>query len=170
MCPIKKSFTRNLSTQILARLTSVNVKQDDKGVSKNPLQNKAIMDSSNIEEEEETINVTGRLAFNKSESIESHNELNNKPVTLSEHFNFDKSKSNSIPIFETGKTWFSKLSSPVSYSATQGRRKSSLKHDDGDNTIAASYSKPLGHWPDLLVMDKNEPPSTFHSNKRNGKK
>ena len=128
------------------------------------------MDSSNIEEEEENINVSGRLAFTKSDSIEGESDLNNKTViTLSEHFNIDRNKEDSKPIFETGKTWLSKLSSPASFSSSLGRRRSSLLQSDKINDIAASPSKPIGHWPGLLVMDKNETCSVIRPGKTNGK-
>ena len=127
------------------------------------------MDSSIIGDEEEDINVSGRLAFTQSENNESDSPLNNKPITLSEHFNLDRTKSNNTPIFGTGKAWLSKLSSTTSYSSTRDHRKNSLRQCDGDIDSAASPSKPIGHWPDLLVMDKTENHSTVPSRKMNGK-
>ena len=51
------------------------------------------MDSSNIEDEEENINVSGRLAFDHSESVEGDKNLYDNVPTLSEHFKLDKNKS-----------------------------------------------------------------------------
>ena len=128
------------------------------------------MDYSSIDDEEDNINVSGKLAFNKSESVESDVDENTKNVvTLSEHFKIDRNKIDSKPLFETGKIWLSKLSSPASYSNSLGRRKSSLPQVDRDNDITASPSKPIGHWPDMLLMDKNEPCSTLPTKKVNGK-
>lgn len=133
------------------------------------MENKKDMDSSIIGDEEEDIKVSGQLAFTQSDNNESDSSLNNKPLTLSEHFNLDRDQSNNNPIFGTGKAWISKLSSKASHSYTRGRRKSSLGQSDGDLDCAASPSKPIGHWPDLLVMDKSENTSTVPSRKINGK-
>ena len=127
-------------------------------------------DATNLEDEEENINVSGRLAFTKSDSVEVETEDSDKSVvTLSQHFNLDKNRTESKPIFETGKTWLSKLSSSATYS-NLGRRKSSIYQNDTENDVAASPSKPIGHWPDLLVMDKNESFTSFPSGKLKGRK
>jgi hypothetical protein len=129
-----------------------------------------VMDYSSIDEEEDNTNVSGKMAFNKSESVESDGDENAKSVvTILEHFNIDKNKVDSKPLFETGKTWLSKLSSSASYSSSLGRRKSSLPQANRDNDNTVSPSKPIGHWPDLLLMDKNEPCSTLLTKKVNGK-
>ena len=157
-------MTRNLSTQTAIILTSVitvnvcNVIDIVTSIS--------IMDSSNIEDEEENINVSGRLAFDHSESVEGDKNLDDNVPTLSEHFNLNRSDKEENPIFETGKTWFSKLSSSATYTASVGRRKSSSYQSMEGNDIV---SKPIGHWPDLWMKDKNEPLPTSHHRKLNGK-
>ena len=88
---------------------------------------------SNLEVEEENINVSVRLAFTKPDSVDPEIEDTDKNiVTLSQHFNLDKNKedSNSTPIFETGKTWLSKISSSATLSNSLGRRKSSIYQYD----------------------------------------
>ena len=128
------------------------------------------MDYSSIDDEEDNINVSGQLSFTKSESVESDDYENTKNVvTLSEHFNIDRNKTDSKPLFETGKTWLSKLSAPASYSSSLIRRKSSIPQTNRDNDVAASPSKPIGHWPDLLLVDKTEPCSNLTTTKVNGK-
>ena len=97
-------------------------------------------------DEDEDEKLSGRLVFTQSDEGESDNSLKE---TLSTHLGLDK------PILETGKTWLSKLSS-ASSSATRNIRKNSLKQSDSDTECMASTSKPIGHWPDLLVMDKSE--------------
>ena len=126
-------------------------------------------DTTNLEDEEESINVAGRLVLTKSDSVEVETEDGDKSVvTLSQHFNLDKNRTESKPIFETGKTWLSKLSSSATYS-NLGRRKSSLYQNDTENDAAASPSKPIGHWPDLLLMDKNDSFTSFPSGKLKGR-
>ena len=125
---------------------------------------------SNLEEEEENINVSVRLAFTKPDSVDPEIEdSENSVVTLSQHFNLDRNKDDSKPIFETGKTWLSKLSSSTTLSNSLGRRKSSIYQYDTENNVAASPTKPIGHWPDLLVMDKNESYTSFTSGKIKGR-
>ena len=129
----------------------------------------AMDDETNLEEEEENINVSGRLAFTKPDNVDLETEDSERSViTLSQHFNLDTNRTESKPIFETGKTWLSKLSSSATYSNALVRRKSSL-YQDIDNDIAASPSKPIGHWPDLLVMDKNESCTSSPSGKLKGR-
>ena len=105
-------MTRNLSTQtaiILTSVITVNVSNVIYIVT-----SISIMDSSNIEDEEENINVSGRLAFDHSESVEGDKNLDDNVPTLSEHFNLNRSDKEENPIFETGKTWFSKAQSNLS--------------------------------------------------------
>ena len=157
-------MTRNLSTQtaiILTSVITVNVSNVIYIVT-----SISIMDSSNIEDEEEHINVSGRLAFDHSESVEGDRNLDDNVPTLSEHFNLNKDNKEEKAIFETGKTWFSKLSSSATYTASIGRRKSSSYQSMEDNDIV---SRPIGHWPDLWMKDKNEPLPTSHQRKLNGK-
>ena len=111
-----------------------------------------------------------RLAFTKPDSVDPEIEdSENSVVTLSQHFNLDKNKDDSKPIFETGKTWLSKLSSSTTLSNSLGTRKSSIYQYDTENNVAASPTKPIGHWPDLLVMDKNESYTSFTSGKIKGR-
>ena len=104
------------------------------------------MDSPIIGDEDEDEKLSGRLVLTLSDEGETDNSFKE---TLSTHLGMDK------PILETGKTWLSKLSS-ASSSATRNIRKNSLKQSDSDTECMASTSKAIGHWPDLLVMDKSE--------------
>ena len=99
-------MTRNLSTQTAIILTSVITVNVCNGIY--IVASISIMDSSNIEDEEENINVSGRLAFDHSGSIEGDKNLDDNVPTLSEHFKLNKNNKEENPIFETGKTWFSK--------------------------------------------------------------
>ena len=157
-------MTRNLSTQTAIILTSVITVNVCNGIY--IVTTISIMDSSNIEDEEEDINVSCRLAFGHSESVEGDKNLDDNVPTLSEHFNLYRNDKEENPIFETGKTWFSKLSSSATYTASIGRRKSSTNQSMADND---SVSRPIGHWPDLWMKDKNEPLPTSHHRKLNGK-
>ena len=129
------------------------------------------MESSIIDDEEEHTDVSGRLTFNQSDKIEEDNSsLNPKPLKLSQHFNLDRDKTSSkTPIFGSGKTWLSKISSAASSSSTRGSKKYSFGQSDGDVESASSPSKPIGHWPDLLVMDNNENIPTLPPTSINGK-
>ena len=125
------------------------------------------MESSLIDDEEEHTDVSGRLTFNQSDKIEEDSSLNHKPLTRSQHFNLDRDKTSSI--FGSRKTWLSKISSSASSSSTRGSKKYSFGQSDGDVESASSPSKPIGHWPDLLVMDNNENIPTLPPTSINGK-
>ena len=128
------------------------------------------MESSIIDDEEEQTDVSGRLTFNQSDKIEEDSSLNHKPLTRLQHFNLDRDKTSSkTPIFGSRKTWLSKISSAASSSSTRGSKKYSFGQSDGDVESVSSPSKPIGHWPDLLVMDNNENIPTLPPTSINGK-
>ena len=105
------------------------------------------MDSPSIGDEEEDNRVTGRLVFTRSDGNDSDNSTVATPAA-------ESGGRVNKPILETGKTWLSKLSS--SSSSALNIRSSSHRQSVSDTESMTSYLKPLGHWPDLLVMDPSE--------------
>ena len=109
------------------------------------------MDSPPIigDDTEEEKSVIGKLVLKPPDGNGGDSSLTTKCSS-------DGGGKHSKHLFETGKTWLSKLS--ASGTSNQHIQASHVhQHNTASSSESiSSPSKPIGHWPDLLVMDRSD--------------